>query len=120
MNTIKIRKADVPAACLRAFPEYRGRKYAVEIESTGTMRLWNAYWSGGTKSDYVAVNLRTGEIDAADAVISNPFAVPHALEITIPEGMVIVEHVRFCGKDCGLRIHCRPDNVPQNLLPPTE
>lgn len=115
---IHVEKKDVPQVILNAFPNYRGRKFRVD---QGTkVRLVDAYWSGGTKSDYVAVNLATGERFAADRVIENPLRCSQTPEVEIPVGCVIVRHSRFCGKDMGLVIYVRPENVAGMLPEPAD
>jgi hypothetical protein len=111
---MRIKKKDIPKPLLKAFPGYRGRTYRVEIRER--VSLSNAYWGGGTRSEYVAVNLSTGEIMSADRAIRNPFRCPSSPQVELPPNVVIVEHAIFCGKDCGLIFHVRPDNVPPALM----
>lgn len=99
-----------------AFPEYRGRR--VSIETRTSLTLDEAFWGGGTRSWYVAVNLATLKSAPANAAITNPLRCPDAQTVDIPEGVAVVEHAHFCGKDVGIRIHVNPANVAR-LLPAT-
>ena len=88
-----------------AFPAYRGRKFRIEVKGSYHME---AYWSGGTRYDVRLVNLASGEIAAPVAAVGNPMnQVAHAT-ITIPQGVVLLEHCYFCGKDLGIRAYIAP------------
>lgn len=104
-----IERKDVPAVILNAFSNYKGKTFEVKVAEK--VSLNNSYWSGGTKSDYVAVNLATGVKQEASG-ISSPYRLNGEIpEVDIPVGVAIVEHVIFCGKDMGLRIYIRPENA---------
>lgn len=94
----------------RTFPGYRGRKVRVQV-SDRPMRL-NAYWDGGSRSSYVAVEMDTLRTAAPDQAVQNPFRAAAHAEYQIPVGILLVEHQIFCGKDVGITIHVRTENVP--------
>lgn len=66
------------------------------------------YWDGGSRSYFVAV-LRDGmKVAVPSDDTHNPFkALAHG-SFPIPRGVVIMEHVIFCGKDRGIRIYYNP------------
>lgn len=101
---------------LIAFPEYRGRKFRLEYRDSVT--LHGRYWSGGSKSDWMAVNLETRQAFAPEiGGFENPpqfGGLRSDPKIDIPPGVAIVEHVIFCGKDLGLRVYVR-GNTPLPL-----
>lgn len=85
---------------------YYGR--SIEIRTTESVTLDGAYWSGGSKSTYLAYRLDNG------AVTQPAFnAAPHAYggqtpTVQIVPNMVIVEHTIFRGKSHGLTLHVAP------------
>lgn len=106
-----------------AFPDYRGRKFRLEVRQKITLR--NRYWSGGTKSDWIAVNLETKQAFAPEVHGFNDPAEFGGIKgdptIEIPPNVAIVEHIIFCGKKLGLRIFVRgnlplPKGGSQDLL----
>lgn len=109
-----LERKDVPQMILDAYT-YNGRMF--ELEQCESVTLNNACWSGGTKSDYMAINLDTGEVSKAKSTISNPFKYPMPVKIVIPPRTVIVSHRYFCGKDMGLKIYARGEDITP-LLPP--
>jgi hypothetical protein len=114
-RVIHIEKKDVPKIFVGLFG-YKGRMYRVEVCTE--VELTNNYWSGGTKSDYLGIDLTTGiTADPQRSDYGNPFTNPgNTPTVRLVEGKAIVEHSFFCGKDMGLRIYMHPDNVAK-LLP---
>ena len=111
---MKLRKSDIPKVWLQAFPHYKGRKFKLVVRRATSFS--NGAWSGGSKSDYVAIDLRTGQIVDADSRLSNPLHVgPGASHVEIPKGILIAEHVRFCGADLGIEFIVSPESV--DLIP---
>jgi hypothetical protein len=113
---IHMERGDVPAALLRAFPEYRGRKFvAVPCE---TVTVQGTYWSGGSRSTYRMVRL-DGAGPVGQAPVDHPYFDGKGVEgqtYALPAGVAVVEHSIFCGKDMGLTFYVRPD-VLAPLLP---
>ena len=92
---------ELKALAKKAFPGYKGRTF--RVETRGSI-FFTPYPDGGTWSDYVALNRLTGEYAPYRA--TNVFRDQFANEYhEIPASMIIIEHSRFCGKDCGLTIH---------------
>lgn len=89
------------------FPEYRGRKVKAQYWR-GPRRLEN-YWDGGTRSYYVAIRIEDGAV--ADFGTDNPFHQSAHEPVDLPSGVLLIEHVIFCGKDLGLRIWARQDDA---------
>lgn len=106
---------------LRAsFPDYRGRKFRLDM--TEAVHCSDTYWDGGSRSQYVGVNLATGKLMPLPDLISGGYA-PHAdafykllSSVPLKPGLAIVRHSIFCGKDAGLTIHLHPADGPKSLL----
>lgn len=115
-KTIYLNRRDVPESILSAI-SYTGTKFRVRL--TERVELSGAFWDGGSRSTYIAVELATGKVSPADDRIQNPpgFGGPRTTpQVDIPGGVVIVEHCIFCGKDAGIVIHAHPaDYAP--MLP---
>lgn len=113
---IDLSKADptVQQICRAAFPSYGGRTLKIRV-SESEIHL-DSSWSGGSRSLYVAVKLATLEAQAPTVDTSNPFTAANRATAKPQNGVVIVEHSMFCGKDAGLTIHVNPlDAAP--MLP---
>lgn len=102
-------KDPVSQLMLVAFPSYVGRKF--EVESCEQLTLVGAYWSGGSRTEYRALNLTTKEVSSADSGIQNPFRVPKAPVVDMVPCVAIVAHRIFQGKDFGLRMYVHPSNL---------
>jgi len=109
---VKLNGKDVPKAWKAAFPAYKGRKFSLQVSET--VDMGQGYWSGGSRSSYVAVNLANGHREAASSLLRNPFrggADPKLNDVPLNPGYIVVEHIIFCGKDLGLRFHVHPEAV---------
>ena len=109
-----INRKQVPSIILAVFPDYNGHKF--EFQVTQKITLANAYWDGGSRSFYKAVNLLNGQITEAHPALSNPYQCPTSPTIDLPKDTAIIEHSIFCGRDCGITIYLHPDNAA-TLLP---
>ena len=97
---------------LAALVGYRGRKFTL------VMADWvepdSNYWSGGSKSDYTVVRLSDMEVVELP---DDPTGGARPGRLQLPPGFVVIEHVRFQGKDLGLRIFVNPLGLDPRLLP---
>lgn len=102
----------VASVCHVAFPDYSGNKYRIVFTDSVNM---SSYWDGGTRSYFVVLRLSDNKIMPIPS--QSPFdkQIKGVENFVIPAGFIVVEHIIFCGKDLGLRIHARPDG--SNLLP---
>ena len=112
-TAIRVKKRDVAAILKATFPEYSGRK--ITVIPTERVFFYGLNWDSGSRSQYRAATLggeATGEMDGYNALApwNNPAEGGSA---AIPEGMCVVEHTIFCGKDAGLRIHVNPADMPK-------
>ena len=111
MNRTKVRKSNpaVKAIIQATFPSYRGR--TVSVDASGAVGFYDTNWGGGTKNTYRAVTYR---VDQGQLVITDtdrlhapaPWVNPiEGKRVEVPEGVAVVEHSIFCGKDCGITIY---------------
>jgi hypothetical protein len=114
-HSIHLEPQQVPDVFKRAFPDYTGRTYRAQAVESVT--LSGTYWDEGSKSEYVAVNISTGETRSPSPGAFGVFYAPESPRFDLPAGIAIVEHSICCGKDDGIRIYVRPENLAP-LLPP--
>lgn len=116
-DAFHVSRNDVPPVLLRAFPGYTGKKF--EVRRKERVSLSGAYWDGGSRSEYRAVHLDTGEVSAADSKLQNPLTPGYKVPtIDIPPRVCIVKHSIFCGKDMGLTFYVNPSDAV-SMLPPS-
>lgn len=99
-----------------SFPGYTGRKFKVEVVPEGTRIDMTSYWDGGTRDYFAVVNLATmkGVQIPENGGLNSPHKQP--IEGKVIEGMCIVQHTIFQGKDIGLTFTISEKNAAQ-LLP---
>lgn len=94
---------------LAAFPSYKGKMF--RVRSCTSVSLCGAYWSDGSRVTYRAIDLVSLEVSDANPAIQNPFRVPEAPTVELIAGSGIVSHTISRGKDLGLTLYVRPENV---------
>ena len=105
----------IKALVQATYPSYRGRKFT--FQTGEEVSLTGGYWDGGTRSEYVAVDLSTLRTSAAgDLYHASAKGAP---TVSLEPGIAIVEHSIFCGQDMGLTFHIHPNDSPQ-LIPPVD
>jgi len=103
---MKLRKSDVKDLLAKSFPDYRGRSFELVEQKT---IYFDPYGGGGSWSDFVLIDLATGESRPYPKPIAGPFGDKNAYrDIPLADGTVLVEHATFCGKDCGITFHVTP------------
>jgi len=114
-----LRKADVREILAATYPGYRGRKFGAELLRDGRY-LVQDHWSGGTRYYVKAVTRdpETGRLVVRGAAAYNPITVDHSrLEIEVPDDVLLVEHVYFCGRDLGIRFRMTARSTWTRELP---
>lgn len=111
--------SDVERLFRIAFPAYKGRKFKIMTQESVFMA--DTYWDGGSRSEYVVIRLIDQvKLDVPD-LISGGFlptakAAMEALRsFQLPDGLTVIRHSIFCGKDTGLTMYVRPDNMGKFL-----
>lgn len=111
-NLSKSDKA-VKALLKATFPDYTGRTIKLAVQESYFME---DYWDGGSRTYVRAFDMASGKVADPNHAVNNPMnRVAHAT-FAIPDGIAMVEHVIFCGKDCGIRVVVNPATAP-NALP---
>jgi hypothetical protein len=110
MLTIKLAENKQLAALIKKVDStYRKREAWVYIEPTLT--LSNTYWDGGSRSDYHAVNLLTGQISTMQRQAPPQFGGKHyAASVDIPDNVAIIETGYFCGKTATAKVYVNQSN----------
>jgi len=98
------------------YPDYRGRKFRL---STSIPSRLDSYWSGGSRSYYAFYELATGKTFSVSS--NHPLFEKHNPRDLdgLPDGIVLVKHSIFCGKDMGITIYANPAQLTP-LLPPKQ
>jgi len=116
VQTLTLTSTD-PAAKLarRAFPEYRGRLFRLQITDTAVNCA--SFWDGGSRDYFAFVHLATGQVTATVPAQSAFDPQVKGLDtVTLPDGVAAVRHAIVCGRDRGLTLIVHPRNVAP-LLP---
>jgi hypothetical protein len=96
----------------KTFPSYKGKK--IKLSTDIPTRL-DSYWDGGSKDTYVFYELKTSRI--IPIASNHPFFEkenPRNLE-SLPNGILIVCHSIFCGKDMGITIYVNNEDIAPML-----
>lgn len=93
---------------------YRKKQYALNVTQKVTLQGLN--WSGGSRTQYTAIDLDSLDSSTPNFGAPPPWANPaEGVAVEIPLNMVILEHGLFCGKPSTMVVHVRPENAPRLL-----
>jgi hypothetical protein len=95
------------------YPDYRGRKIRI-IPQRYPLNC-KSYWEGGSRDYFAFVRLDTFQTAPMPAQSAFDKDIRGAESVTLPAGVICVEHSIFCGKDVGIRIHLNPENLVSML-----
>lgn len=101
------------------YPDYNGRKFRIRKQETYQPEN---YWDSGSITYCVAIDFRGSKVMMPSQESTNPFNQAAHKAFVIPQGVGILEHSYFCGKDMGITLVIRTDqtnffeNNSQNLL----
>jgi|SRR5215469_5805473 len=114
MNTIWLDPNQVPAS-LRG--SYSGKQFRAIITDRVSIPKDAGIWEGGSRDTYSFVELSTGRSVPTPGQKLAPWdASRHQYEGELPQGIALVRHSIFFGKDTGLTFYVRPDAAAK-LLP---
>jgi|SRR5215475_11359476 len=115
MHTLHLNPRDpqIQAILAATYPEYTGQK--VRLREARTYHLEN-YWSEGSRKYCVLYSLAHGRGNIPNPATTNPMNRGAHSEFEIPANYMIVEHTIFQGKDLGICLYVRPENLAP-LLP---
>jgi hypothetical protein len=118
MNSIKVSVTDplVKRIVMATFPSYRGRKISI-VPQRYPLNC-KSYWDGGSRDYFAFLRLDTFAVAPMPAQSAFDRDIRGAESVTLPAGVICVEHSIFCGRDVGIRIHCNPENLV-SMLPAT-
>jgi len=92
------------------YPTYRGRKVRLSEHIPSQLDSW---WDGGSRDYYVFYQPTTRKVFPVHS--NHPVFEanqPRNLnQESIPEDVLLVEHSIFCGKDVGITIHVKSDQI---------
>jgi len=92
------------------FPDYRGHK--VRVTNYIPLNL-NSWWDGGSRTYYTFYQPSTHKTFQVHS--NHPFFEANQPRVlnqeSIPEDVLLISHHIFCGKDCGIEIHIKPDQT---------
>jgi hypothetical protein len=119
MRSIAIKPDGMVLRIVRAaFPEYKGRKFYLSPDVPARIE---SYWDEGSRSYYAFYELATGKLLEVES--NHPWyerGRPRDLpEAGLPPGVVLVERWISRGKDVGITIYARQEDLVP-LLPPAQ
>lgn len=91
------------------------RRKTVSIVVTESVTLTDLNWSGGTRSQYTAVDLSSMQTVERDLSHAPPWENRfEGLSVPLPNNAAIVRHGTFCGRVSQMTFYIRPSTL--NLL----
>lgn len=112
---MKTNAKEVKAIALKAFPEYKGRKFFVEIVADDRAFNLNSFWDGGSKDSYCFVTLN-GSIIREVPQNGSGFDRKNYEGIPIPPEWVLVQKSVCQGIQCGLTVYVRQSDSNPSFL----
>lgn len=103
---------EVKALLALTYPEYTGRSIVLAQQDRYHMA---DYWDGGSRTYVTAVDLATMRTHAPASFAHTPFAKGAHGSFDIPDGVAMVEHVIYCGRDLGIRVVVNANTFPLAL-----
>lgn len=117
-NTIYLESNQIPATIRGG---YTGKHFRAIVTDSVFIPADAGLWSGGSRTTYRAINLETGESRAASNDMASPWDSSRKdSRVELRDGLAIVSHVYFCGKDLGLTIYVNPTNAAALLPAPVD
>lgn len=119
MKTIHLEAKETPKHLRNAF-DYSGHKFQIRVADSVEVGGVDAYWSGGTRSQFALIHLGTGKTMPHGQNVGNGLSPRNATVRLHGDNVAVVEHTIFCGKDLGLTFHIHPNNAAELLPAPEE
>lgn len=91
---------------------YTGRKFRIVVQDYYYLEN---YWSGGSKETPVLVCRDDLKYYHPSSETQNPFNAISHQEFQIPVNHFILAHSIYCGKDSGIIVYCREDEIDKSL-----
>lgn len=112
-NRFKVSAKEVQWLTRSAFPT---RKREVRIVVTEHVTFHGTFWDGGSKNEFVAIKLASGNTATLEVGSSPWTAIAEGKTVELQPGFAIVEHSVFCGKEMPLTVYLHPSNITEKLL----
>jgi hypothetical protein len=115
LQKVKLKEApEVQAIVRAAFPSYK--KHDAYLTVAESVSLSGTYWDGGSRSEYVAVDLASKRSQGAPHYNPPQFGGPRTSPVVpLPIGVVIVQGGTFCGKQATAILSVHPENMAKLL-----
>jgi hypothetical protein len=109
---MKIKKPDkyFKQICRVAFPEYRGRKWQLEVKESVYV---TEHWTEGSRTESIFVDLSTGDNLGKVPHEEHGFLGQHARTVPLKHNIACVQHILFQGHDLGIMLIVHPSNGAQ-------
>jgi hypothetical protein len=95
---------------------YRGNKFQV---NSATHYQMSNYWNGGSKATCYAINRAGLKVVSPSTKTNDPNNKQAHVSLEIPPGIFLIEHRISSGKDLGITVISRPDELDTGALPET-
>ncbi len=120
-NVIRTQDASVKNLVARAYPDYAGRRIAVEAVDPATEINCASYWSDGNRDYFVFLALVDGSAARVEAPAQSAYDRPVAGldRVTLPKGVVCVRRT-FAGSREYVTVLVRSDDLAPGMLPAAE
>ena len=104
---MKVKKSAVWGLVEKAFPQYKGRKFFVDL--SGRVGFSNTNWGGGSRNIYIGMNL--GNLAKQEFFAPAPWKNPvEGCHAEIPPGFCVIENSVFCGALAGITVYINPQD----------
>ena len=108
----KINKSACMPFLKASFPDYNGKKFYVEYCNNVT--FYDLNWSGGTKNDYVAIDINS--LESKRYYEHAPWIeIAEGKNVPVKDGIVIAKHTYFCGHDMGVTFYVNPNDASEGF-----
>lgn len=108
---VKVARRQVWALVGRVFPEYAGRKFAVQFAERVT--FYDTNWEGGSRNTYAFLR---ADGKTARLYVPAPWVnVTEGASVDLVPDVLVVQHSVCCGVDEGITIYAHPSNAPRLL-----
>lgn len=105
---MKLRKADVSELLKISYPDYKGRKFKVSIKKEYYLK---DYWSGGSRTYAKFAKFVNDHWEVVTNPFTNPYKDSAHVQFNVPNDIIIIEHIFFCGKDLGINFVVSPNFI---------
>lgn len=97
------------APAIRKAVGNKGRK-PMHVDAALTVNLYGAYWDGGSREEWFALDLETGR---SRALRGQAFNEPSSPTFQLEPGTIVIQAGIFCGKRATPRVICHPLDLPK-------